>query len=190
MSSSAARWEAQYRANAASSAPASPFVTEALAAIGAATGVALDLAMGEGRHALAAARAGWSVVGLDVSSTAAQRVQAAARAESLPVHAVVADALTFPFAEARFHLVICSRYLERGLAPAIAASLAPGGYLVYETFTVDQPALGWGPKNPDFLLHPNELVRLFPTLRVLRYEDRTLPEHGALASLLARATPV
>ena len=181
-----ARWEAKYAAAPAAAAPASPFVAEALARIGAPRGPALDLAMGEGRHALAAARAGWTTVGLDVSSIACERVAAAARAEGLPVRPLVADALALPLRPAAFDLSIVSRYLERELAPAIAAALAPGGHLIYETFTVDQPALGWGPKNPGYLLKPNELLALFPDLRILIYRDAADPGHGALASLLAR----
>lgn len=180
-------WEAKYQAKPTGvSDAASPFVTDSLARIGAPRGIALDLAMGEGRHALAAARAGWRVLGLDISTTAAERVAAAARAQALPVTPVVADALTFPLRPASLALVIVSRYLERALAPAIAAALAPGGWLIFETFTVDQVGLGWGPKNPDFLLEPNELPGLFPGLRVRRYEDRIDPAHGALASLLAQ----
>ena len=186
MSDDRARWEARYSAQVGGAGVASPFVADALGRIGPPRGLALDLAMGEGRHALAAARAGWTVVGLDVSSTAAERVAAAAAAERLPVRPLVADALTFPFRTAAFGLVICSRYLERSLAPAIAASLAPGGHLIFETFTTDQPALGWGPRNPAYLLSPNELPALFSALRIRRYEDRADPTLGALASLLAQ----
>jgi tellurite methyltransferase len=179
------RWEAKYKA--AGPQPEglpSPFLMEALPILGAPS-LALDLAMGEGRHALALARAGWPVVGLDVSLTAAERVAERARAARLPLIPLVADALTFPLKPASFGLIVCSRFLERGLAGAIARALAPGGWLHYETFTVDQPKLGWGPKNPDYLLKPNELLAMFPGLRVVRYSEETGKE-GALARLLAR----
>lgn len=182
------RWEAKYQAKPAGPVDAaSPFVTESLARIGSPRGPALDLAMGEGRHALAAARAGWTTVGLDISTTAAERVAAAARLENLPVRPLVADALTFPFQPASFGLIIVSRYLERGLAPRIERALSPGGWLIFETFTIDQPALGWGPRNPAFLLASNELQALFPGLRIRRYEDRVDPIHGALASILGHS---
>ncbi len=80
------------------------------------------------------------------------------------------------------------RFLFRTLAPAIEAALAPGGLLLYETFTRDQARLDGGPRNPQFLLEPGELRSLFPGLEVLAYEEGTRaggrPE--AHASLAAR----
>ena len=182
-----ARWDAKYSGRTPGPCDGvSPFVAEALERLGAGAGPALDLAMGAGRHALAAARAGWRVVGLDLSGVAAQQVAAEARAKDLPVQAVVADALTFPVKSAAFGLVICTRFLERELAGRIAGALAPGGHLIFETFTVEQPSLGWGPKNPAFLLSPNELLHLFPGLHVLEYRERVDAKLGATASLLAR----
>ena len=189
-------WELKYRAQSSSTgspgtpSPPSPFVVEALAALataGVAPGTALDLAMGEGRHAFAAARAGWRVLGLDVAPTATERVKQVATRENLLVHPIVADALALPFRAAAFDLIIVTKYLERGLAPSIAAALRPGGHLIFETFTVDQPALGWGPKNPEFLLARGELERLFPSLRTVIHREQVSDTLGALASLLARA---
>lgn len=179
------RWEARYRA--AGPQPGgtpSAFLMEALPLMGAPS-LALDLAMGEGRHALALARAGWRVVGLDVALTAAERVAVRARAERLPLMALVADALASPLKRGAFGLVVVSRFLERGIADRIEEALAPGGWLFFETFTVEQAALGWGPKNPDYLLSPNELLRMFPGLKVVRYSEEVGAE-GALARLVAR----
>lgn len=178
------RWEARYRA--AGPQPEgipSPFLMEALPLMRAPS-LALDLAMGEGRHALALARAGWRVVGLDVSQVAAERVAVRARSERLPLSPLVADALQFPLRPASFGLVVCSRFLERVLAQRIQEAIAPGGWLFFETFTAGQPALGWGPKNPDYLLKPNELLQMFPQLRVVRYSEEVGNE-GALARLVA-----
>jgi hypothetical protein len=55
----------------------------------------------------------------------------------------------------------------RALAPALEALLAPGGLLVYETFTERQRELGHGPGNPAFLLTVGELPALFPGLQPL-----------------------
>jgi SAM-dependent methyltransferase len=87
--------------------------------------------------------------------------------------------------------VLVFRYLHRPLVPAISALLRPGGLLLYETFTNDQRNLGYGPRNPAFLLATGELRELFPGLRILAYEEGrsagALPE--ALASLAASAHP-
>ena len=72
--------------------------------------------------------------------------------------------------------------------PWIASLLAPGGVLVYETFTTTQRALGWGPSRDAFLLEPGELRGLFPDLVVERFEEGPTegPEPAETARLLAR----
>ena len=80
------------------------------------------------------------------------------------------------------------RFLHRPLAPEICNALAPGGLLLYETFTVHQRELGSGPRNSAFLLETGELRRLFRDLEPLDYfegeTEGVRPE--ALARLLAR----
>jgi len=80
------------------------------------------------------------------------------------------------------------RYLHRPLIPAIARILAPGGLLVYETFTTHQHTLETGPSNPDYLLEPNELPKLFSNMKILNYsEDRSNePKHTHTARLIAQ----
>ena len=63
-------------------------------------------------------------------------------------------------------MLVVVHYLHRPLFPALLAALAPGGVLVYETFTVAQAARG-RPTNPAFLLEPGELPRLVAPLEVL-----------------------
>jgi SAM-dependent methyltransferase len=147
----------------------SPFVVaqrERLRAT-AALGPCLDLACGRGRHALFAARAGLQVVALDRDLSLLRKLAAQAAAERLAVHTLRADAespLGLPFPPARFGAVLVTRFLYRPLAPHIVELLAPGGLLVYETFTERQRELGYGPSNPAFLLESGELKRLFAGL--------------------------
>jgi len=172
----------------------SPFVAaqcERLRAAGA-LGPCLDLACGRGRHARLAAHAGLFVVALDRDAPALGAVAELARAEALAIAPLRADAespLGLPLAPGRFGAVVVTRFLFRPLAPVIAALLAPGGILVYETFTRRQRELGSGPKSPAFLLEPGELPALFPQLEVCAYEE-SLRSGGAgdawLAGLVAR----
>jgi len=67
-------------------------------------------------------------------------------------------------------LVLVFHYLHRPLFPALVRALAPGGLLLYETFTVEQARRG-RPKNPDFLLAPGELRRIVTPLVVLRERE-------------------
>ena len=47
--------------------------------------------------------------------------------------------------ERAFDLVLVFNYLHRPLLPAIVAAVAPGGLLIYETFTIEQAAAA-GPR--------------------------------------------
>jgi tellurite methyltransferase len=88
---------------------------------------------------------------------------------------------------ARFDLVVVSRYLQRDLFSALRAACVPGGVVLYETFTTAQRALGTGPKSPDHLLEPGELLRRFDGFDVLFHEEVSAPE--ALARIVARSQP-
>jgi hypothetical protein len=77
------------------------------------------------------------------------------------------------------------------LVPAIARVLAPGGLLVYETFTTHQRALGTGPRNSDHLLEPDELPELFSKLEILDHWEGLSggTENAQVARITARAEP-
>lgn len=150
----------------------------------------LDLACGRGRNALAVAAAGLRVVGVDRDPDALDELGERARAGGLRVGRVRADVETargLPFASGAFGAVLVFRFLFRPLAPEIVRVLAPGGVLLYETFTLAQRTLGGGPRNPAFLLEPGELPRLFAALRVARAEEGVYaePHASALARLVA-----
>jgi hypothetical protein len=82
-------------------------------------------------------------------------------------------------------VVMVFRFLHRPLFPRIAAAVAPGGWIVYETYLRGQERFG-RPKHPRFLLDAGELPRHFPGFDVEHYEELT-PEAGPmLARLLAR----
>lgn len=184
-------------ASAASAGAPSPFVLAWLdaAVAAAARGPALDLACGRGRHALALAARGVRTVGLDRDPAALAALASEGRARGLALACVRADLEGgggLPIGPGRLGVLVVSRYLWRPLAPALASALAPGGLLLYETFTRAQRELGHGPRNPAFLLAPGELARLFPGLDVLAFEEGLVeaargPE--ALARLAARRAP-
>jgi SAM-dependent methyltransferase len=113
----------------------------------------LDVAAGGGRHARYFAARGHAVVAVD-------RDVDALRARPDPrIDVVQADleAHPWPFTGRAFGLVVVIDYLWRPLLPAIVASVAPGGALLYETFAVGNERFG-RPRNPDFLLREGELL--------------------------------
>ena len=155
-----------------------------IAGSGAANRCALDIAMGRGRHALRLARAGFRTFGVDIAFEAVREAMAAAAAEQVSLFGWCADLTQHPLPEARFDLIVVSRYLQRDLFIALRAACAPGGIVLYETFTTAQRALGTGPKSPDHLLEPGELRERFRGFERLFYEETIAPE--AVARIAAR----
>ncbi len=150
-----------------------------------------DLACGRGRNALAAAERGLWLIGVDRSAAFLAELGAAARRRKLRVSGIRADlegAGRIPLAAGSCAAILVFRFLFRPLAPAIVELLRPGGLLLYETFTGGQPGLGWGPRNPAFLLQPGELPGLFPDLSVLESWEgiREGERPSAVACLAAR----
>jgi SAM-dependent methyltransferase len=167
--------------------PPSAFVAAWLPRIAAAAPApprALDLAMGRGRHALALAREGFRTFGVDSKLDVIREAVDAAAERRLVVRAWCADLTTYPLPRGAFELVLVTRYLQRDLFGSIADAVAPGGFLVYETFTVNQRALGIGPRSPEHLLEPGELRGSFDGFDLVFYEETSEPE--AVARLVAR----
>jgi SAM-dependent methyltransferase len=137
-------------------------------------GPVLDLACGRGRHAIAAAELGLPVVAIDRNP---EHLATLARFEPVgggAIETVCADLETPaepPLRAGRFGSVLVFHYLHRPLMPWIEALLAPGGLLLYETFTRAQRELAWGPSREEFLLAPGELPTLFPNLNIEQYSE-------------------
>ena len=156
----------------------------------AARGPVLDLACGRGRNARAAAAWGAWVVGVDRNSEHLGALRRAARAEGLPLVAVRADledGSGIPARPGSCGAILVFRFLSRTLASAIVEALAPGGLLLYETFTIHQRKLGYGPKNQAFLLRDGELPTLFPELELLGHWEG-VEQRGERPEAVARLT--
>jgi tellurite methyltransferase len=166
----------------------SPFIVEWIERIARERGRrrrALDVAMGSGRHAVALARAGLRTFGVDVNLDAVREAMSTARREGVRVEGWCADLTQHPLPRGRFDIVVVARYLQRDLFSALQAAVAPGGLVVYETFTTNQRLLGRPPTSPDHLLEPGELRRQFEGFEELFYEELLAPD--AVARLVARS---
>lgn len=160
-------------------------------------GRALDVAMGEGRHALALAAEGFAVLGVDRSAAAVDAARREAAARGLPLETRVLDLAQHGLAPlvARdrgaglsFALIVNVNYLQRDLLPALGGALAPGGWLLFETFTTEHPRVCKAdrPSNPDFLLRPGELREAFPDLIIEAYAEGVFPAEGGDRKAVAR----
>jgi len=149
-------------------------------------GRALDVACGRGRHALLLAAAGIGVHALDRDAGRIGSLAAIADRLKLPVVAEVVDVEdgTADLGREAYDLVLVVHYLHRPLFPALVRALAPGGLLIYETFTTAQAQRG-KPSNPAFLLEPGELPRLVAALQVLRQREGEF-EGRMVAGIVAR----
>ncbi|HEY1394577.1 class I SAM-dependent methyltransferase [Roseateles sp.] len=129
---------------------------------------ALDLACGSGRHLRLLAGEGAAVTGVDRDAAALATL--AGLSDRVELIEADIEQGPWPLADRVFDVVIVTNYLWRPLLPRVVEAVAPGGWLIYETFTDGQQTVG-RPANPDFLLRPGELLAAVHGLRVLAYED-------------------
>ena len=149
----------------------------------------LDLACGEGRHSLAAAALGARVTALERDEGRLATARELAGERGLEVDWRVAD-LEGPWPELDgFDGVLMFNYLDRARMPQVVSQLAPGGFLMMETFLTAQRELGWGPTSDDHLLRPGELAGLVAPLTVVHgrevLEAIDAERWRAVASVLA-----
>jgi SAM-dependent methyltransferase len=88
----------------------------------------------------------------------------------------------------QFGAVVVTNYLWRPLFPLIAASLAPGGLLIYETFSAGNETVG-KPSRADFLLRPAELLHAFASLRIVAFEEGFLEDPDRFLQRIAAVRP-
>jgi len=153
-------------------------------------GLALDIAAGAGRHSLALARHGLQVDAIDISWQGLQLArQRALEARFSPgqIRFIVADIeRTWPL-RGRYDVILVSFFLYRPLFPIIKDCLLPRGWLIYETFTIEQLNQPDRPRlaRPDFYLKSGELRSAFSDFEILFYDEDN--RNGrATAQLLAR----
>jgi tellurite methyltransferase len=169
--------------------PPSPFIAEWIARLSVQIPLprrALDLAIGRGRHAFPLAAAGFQTFGVDNQLDVLLETVKRGRDHGFTLHAWCADLTRPALPSDAFQLIVVTRYLQRDLCPTLIDALAPGGFLLYETFTELQKGRGRGPQSPDHLLRLGELRSLFAPLDEIFYEEPTDPAGDALARLAAR----
>ena len=199
ISSGGSEWDAKHRA-ASGEPPAEPagFVRDLLPLLP--LGPALDLACGTGRHTLLLAERRQAVTAVDSSSVALEVLEKRALHSHFAVTQIrragqiahqrsgiqlwQADLEEVRLPSETFSLVICVNYLQRSLFSQMERTLAPGGMLLFETYTVAQLDFEGGPRNPNYLLELGELRTAFPSLRHLFY--RELRAGKGIASLIAQ----
>jgi tellurite methyltransferase len=148
---------------------------------------AMDVACGSGRDAVFLALQGYDVLAIDLLPDALDRAADLARRNNVAVMTHAMDVEAGPaLPPGSFDLVTVFRFLYRPLFPLLRNAVAPGGFLVYETFHERNSDTGLGPKNPAHLLKTGELASAFAGIEVLICRDAFEREGRFFSSLLAR----
>lgn len=133
-----------------------------------ARGRVLDVACGGGRHAVYLAHLGHAVDAVDIDLGAAAALR---DSPGVAWHQYDLETRPWPFEAGAYAGVVVTNYLHRPLFPDLLGALAPGGVLIYATFSMGQEVYG-RPRNPQHLLMPGELLEAVRgRMRVVAYED-------------------
>lgn len=124
----------------------------------------LDLACGSGRHARLFIKHNHCVTVVDRNLDGVADL--AGNSHATLIEADLENA-PWSLAGRQYDAIVVCNYLHRPLMPCIIESVAPGGLLLYDTFAVGNEQFG-RPRNPDFLLRPNELLDLLPVDFIVR----------------------
>jgi SAM-dependent methyltransferase len=128
----------------------------------------LDLACGGGRHAVYLAGRGHPVDAVDIDLALSSPVRATPGVDWCE-HDL--EGRPWPFEAGVYGGVVVTNYLHRPLFPHLIEAIAPGGTLIYATFSIGQESIG-RPRNPQHLLMPGELLEVVRgRMRVAAYED-------------------
>lgn len=137
-------------------------------------GPVLDVACGTGRHSRLLLERGHNVVGIDRYNAGV--IDLLGRPDFDLIEADLESGANWPAGDREFAAVIVTNYLHRPLFPTLIDAVAPGGFLIYETFAQGNERHG-RPNNPAFLLSSGELLtEIGDRLSVVAYE------HGAITN--------
>ena len=129
-------------------------------------GLALDIAMGQGRNALYLASQGWRVTGVDISAEGIRQAKAEAEKRHLDIEAVEADTAHYDYGVEKWDLVaLIYAGADLGDIERIKQAVKPGGRVVIEVFHKDGTA---GTRSGGFAT--GELAQLFAGWGILRDE--------------------
>jgi len=170
----------------------SPFLVESLDRIASQRDLAnlsaLDIASGTGRDAVYMATRNLRVTAIDLLPDALTRADDLARHTGVTITTICHDleqSNSLP-PESTADIVTVFRYLHRPLFPAISQAIAPGGYIVYETFHERNRETGQRPSSAAHLLRSAELPTFFPDFQILLFRDAAPRDGRWFSSLLAR----
>lgn len=138
--------------------PSEPLALVRNAVSGVRPGKALDVAMGNGRHAIYLASLGWDATGYDFSSESIRRALAHAAKAGVTFTAVRATHESFDFGESRWDLIVSAypyyETMDPTWPPRLWKATKPGGIVIFQGVAKE------GSMPADFiqLWHPFHLI--------------------------------
>ncbi len=132
-------------------------------------GKALDVGMGQGRNAIWLAQQGWDVTGFDPAERAVALAKTNAAKLGVKLTTEIKGYEDFDFGENRWDLIVLSYVGGREFKDRVPRALRPGGIVVLEAFHRDATkshSIGGA-----VVFDTAEVPALFPSLRVIRYEE-------------------
>ncbi len=157
-------------------------------------GRALDIGMGQGRNAVALARQGWDVTGIDISDEGLAVAKANATLAGVSLTAIHASDAQFDYGRDRWDLIAViygpGSIADDGFVQRLSQALKPGGIVVVESFASPKNATRRRPVDID----PVDLMRAFAGFRLLRFEDADGlsewdPQTTSLVRMVAQKRP-
>jgi tellurite methyltransferase len=134
-------------------------------------GSVLDMGMGEGRNAVFLAQKGFKVTGVDISSVAVKKSYLLAQEFGVKIKGVVASLKDYKVPANSYDAIICFYYIDRSIIDKMKSWLKPGGVLIVEGHTLREKAQRKDDSSDDTFLKDQELLKLFPGMRVLKFEE-------------------
>jgi SAM-dependent methyltransferase len=152
-------------------------------------GTVLDIAAGGGRHTALALDLGHDVMAVDRDVS---RLEELGQQPTLRIEKHDLEQRGWSPGGQQFQGIIVCNYLWRPLFRPLIDALAPGGVLIWTTFALGNERFG-RPRNPDFLLHRNELAEaVLPELELIGFfeSEQPMPQPSVRQGVCARRADV
>ncbi len=152
-------------------------------------GRSLDVGMGQGRNTIYLAQQGWDSNGFDPADRAVAAAKEQARKLGVTITTTVARAEDFDWGTSTWDLIVLSYVGAREFVGNVTRSLRPGGMVIVEGFHRD--ATTSRPIGGSVVFDTDELPKIFPGFRVVRYEEAaTTSDFGRFETKVVRLAAV
>jgi SAM-dependent methyltransferase len=148
-------------------------------------GRALDVACGAGRNALFLAANGFDVDAVDISVEALNTAGRSAQRSGLHINWIEHDLDEALELNREYALILVIRYVNLPLIRKLAASLAPGGFLLCEQHLETNTEVA-GPSNPAYRVKPGALQTVARGLQIHYLEEAVTVDPDKRPVALAR----